>query len=131
MMYRGPEHVEVFERAMSHIRYAVELKRRKGLKVTLGIQMVLMPDFGDEILPFAKLGVDLGVDYAVIKHCSDDEQGTLGIDYSEYSKLHDLLLAAESMSTDRTKVIVKWSKIRDGDKPSYQRFFGQIGRAHV
>lgn len=124
IMYKGPEHTQVFDRAMSHIRYAVELKRKKNLGVTLGIQMVLMPDLKDEILPFAKLGVDLGVDYAVIKHCSDDEQGTLGIDYSQYEALHPLLEQAEAMSTKQTKVIVKWSKIKDGDKPTYQRFYG-------
>jgi MoaA/NifB/PqqE/SkfB family radical SAM enzyme len=124
IMYKGPEHTEVFDRAMSHIRYAVELKRRKNLPVTLGIQMVLMPDLKDEILPFAQLGLDLGVDYAVIKHCSDDEQGTLGIDYSQYEALHPLLEQAEAMSNEQTKIIVKWSKIRDGDKPTYQRFYG-------
>jgi MoaA/NifB/PqqE/SkfB family radical SAM enzyme len=124
IMYKGPEHTHVFDRAMSHIRYAVELKRKKNLSVTLGIQMVLTPDLKDEILPFAKLGLDLGVDYAVIKHCSDDEQGTLGIDYSQYEALHPLLEQAESMSNEQTKVIVKWSKIKDGDKPTYQRFYG-------
>ncbi len=123
-MYKGPEHTEVFDRAMSHIRYAVDLKRRKGLKVTLGIQMVLMPNLKDEILPFAKLGVDLGVDYAVIKHCSDDEQGTLGIDYRQYEPMYDLLKQAEAMSNEQTKVIVKWDKIKDGDKPPYKRFYG-------
>lgn len=124
IMYKGPEHTHVFDRAMRHIRYAVELKRKKQLGVTLGIQMVLMPDLKDEILPFAKLGVDLGVDYAVIKHCSDDEQGTLGIDYRQYEALHPLLEQAEALSTAQTKVIVKWSKIKDGDKPTYQRFYG-------
>lgn len=124
IMYKGPEHTEVFDRAMRHIKYAVDLKRKKGLGVTLGIQMVLMPDFKDEIIPFAQLGLDLGVDYAVIKHCSDDEQGSLGIDYSQYQGLHDLLYQAEAMSNEQTKVIVKWSKIRDGDKPSYKRFYG-------
>jgi len=94
------------------------------LPVTLGIQMVLMPHLKDEIIPFAQLGLDLGVDYAVIKHCSDDEQHTLGIDYSQYESLHDLLVQAESMSNEQTKVIVKWDKIKDGDKPSYKRFYG-------
>jgi len=124
IMYKGPEHTQVFDRAMSHIRYAVELKRKKNLPVTLGIQMVLMPELKDEILPFAQLGLDLGVDYAVIKHCSDDEQGTLGIDYSQYEALHPLLEQAETMSSEQTKIIVKWSKIKDGDKPTYQRFYG-------
>lgn len=124
IMYKGPEHTKVFDRAMEHIRYAVEFKRRKSLSVTLGIQMVLMPSLREEIIPFAQLGLDLGVDYAVIKHCSDDEQHTLGIDYSQYESLHDLLVQAESMSNERTKVIVKWNKIKDGDKPSYKRFYG-------
>ena len=84
IMYKSEKHTEVFERAMKNIRYAVELKQKLNLDVTLGIQMVLTPDFKDEILPFAKLALDLGVDYGVIKHCSDDEMGTLGIDYSKY-----------------------------------------------
>ncbi|TCS64728.1 radical SAM/SPASM domain-containing protein [Varunaivibrio sulfuroxidans] len=124
IMYKGPEHTEVFDRAMKNIKYAVALKKRLNLPVTLGIQMVLMPHLKDEIIPFAQLGLDLGVDYAVIKHCSDDEQHTLGIDYSQYEGLHDLLTAAEDMSNEQTKVIVKWSKIRDGDKPTYSRFYG-------
>jgi MoaA/NifB/PqqE/SkfB family radical SAM enzyme len=124
IMYKGPEHTEVFDRAMKHIQYAVALKKRHQLPVTLGIQMVLMPHLIDEIIPFAQLGLDLGVDYAVIKHCSDDEQHTLGIDYSQYDSMYDLLTQAESMSNDQTKVIVKWDKIKDGDKPSYQRFYG-------
>ncbi len=124
IMYKGPEHTEVFDRAIKHIKYAVDLKKRKGLSVTLGIQMVLMPSFRDEIIPFAQLGLDLGVDYAVIKHCSDDEQKTLGIDYSQYESLHGLLVQAESMSNEQTKIIVKWDKIKDGDKSSYNRFYG-------
>jgi MoaA/NifB/PqqE/SkfB family radical SAM enzyme len=124
IMYKGPEHTEVFDRAIKHIKYAVDLKKRKGLSVTLGIQMVLMPHLKDEIIPFAQLGLDLGVDYAVIKHCSDDEQHTLGIDYSQYESLHDLLVQAEAMSNEQTKIIVKWDKIKDGDKPSYKRFYG-------
>jgi MoaA/NifB/PqqE/SkfB family radical SAM enzyme len=124
IMYKGPEHTEVFDRAMSHIQYAVSLKRRLGLKVTLGIQMVLMPGMGEDIIPFAQLGLDLGVDYAVIKHCSDDEQGSLGINYADYEVLHPLLVRAEGMSNEVTKIIVKWDKIKDGDKPSYKRFYG-------
>ena len=124
IMYKGPEHTKVFDRAIKHIKYAVDLKKRKGLSVTLGIQMVLMPELKDEIIPFAQLGLDLGVDYAVIKHCSDDEQGTLGIDYTQYESLHGLLEQAEAMSNEQTKIIVKWSKIRDGDTPSYKRFYG-------
>ena len=124
IMFKGPEHTKVFDRAISHIKYAVELKKKLNLDVTLGIQMVLMPEFKDEIIPFSKLAVDLGVDYGVIKHCSDDELGTLGVNYSKYEILYPLLNEAEALSNDNTKIIVKWDKIKDKGKPSYNRFYG-------
>ena len=126
IMYKGPEHTHVFDRAMRNIRYAVELKKKLNLNVTLGIQMVLMPEFVDEILPFAQLAVDLGVDYGVIKHCSDDESGSLGVDYSKYEEMYPLLKQAEELSNLTTKVIVKWDKITEQENTSegYKRFYG-------
>ena len=124
IMYKGPEHTHVFDRAMDHIKYAVDYKKKKGLDCTLGIQMVLMPEFKNEIIPFAKLALDLGVDYGVIKHCSDDEYGTLGVNYDEYEQLYGLLDKAEGLSNKTTKIIVKWEKIKDKGKPSYKRFYG-------
>ena len=123
-MYKGPTHTEVFDKAMENIRHAVNFKRTHNLSVTLGIQMVLMPGMEDEIIPFAMLGIDLGVDYAVIKHCSDDEDGSLGIDYSSYEAMYQTIEMAESLSTKQTKVIAKWNKIKDGNSFSYKRVHG-------
>ena len=95
IMFKSEKETSVFERAMKNIKYAVDLKNKLNLKVTLGIQMVLLPEFKDEIIPFSKLALDLGVDYGVIKHCSDDEFGTLGVDYSKYEDMYDLLKKAE------------------------------------
>ena len=124
IMFKNSEHTPVYDRAMKHIKYAVDLKKKLNLKVTLGIQMVLLPEFKEEIIPFAKLAVDLGVDYGVIKHCSDDEFGTLGVDYSKYEEMYELLKEAEKMSNEKTKIIIKWSKIKNKGIPSYNRFFG-------
>ena len=124
IMFKGPEHTQVFDKAMANIKYAVEYKKKHNLSVTLGIQMVHMPEFADEIIPFAKLAVDLGVDYGVIKHCSDDENGSLGVDYSKYEQMYGALEQAESLSNDVTKVIVKWEKIMDKGIPTYNRFYG-------
>jgi len=124
IMFKNSEHTPVYDRAMKHIKYAVDLKKKLNLKVTLGIQMVLLPEFKEEIIPFSKLAVDLGVDYGVIKHCSDDEFGSLGVDYSKYEKMYDLLQEAEKMSNEKTKIIIKWSKIKDKGIPSYNRFYG-------
>ena len=124
IMFKSKEHTEVFDRAMKNIKYAVELKKKLNLNVTLGIQMVLTPDLSHEILPFSKLALDLGVDYGVIKHCSDDELGTLGIDYSQYEKMYPLIQEAEKLSNDKTKIIAKWSKIMDKGVSSYNRLYG-------
>ena len=124
IMFKSKDHTEVFDRAMKNIRYAVELKKKLKLDVTLGIQMVLTPEFKDEIIPFAKLALDLGVDYGVIKHCSDDELGTLGIDYSKYEAMYPLITQAEEMSNEETKIIAKWSKIKDEGVSSYNRLYG-------
>jgi len=35
IMYKGPEHTEVFDRAMSHIKYAVDLKKKNILIIIL------------------------------------------------------------------------------------------------
>jgi MoaA/NifB/PqqE/SkfB family radical SAM enzyme len=115
---------EAYDRVVQNVRDMVDIKRRNKLKVTIGLQMVLMPQDADQILPFAELGKQLRPDYAVIKHCSDDEDGSLGVDYGRYEGLYDLLHQAEALSDDDYRVVVKWSKIEQGRRRSYQRCYG-------
>ena len=115
---------EWFDRVCQNIRDMVAVKREMGLKVTIGMQMVLMPEFADQILPFAALGKSLRPDYAVIKHCSDTKDGKLGVDYSKYAALEDALHEAESYSDEDYKCVVKWTKIRANGGRSYQRCYG-------
>jgi MoaA/NifB/PqqE/SkfB family radical SAM enzyme len=115
---------EWFHRVCENIRVMAEIKQRDGLPVTIGMQMVLMPEFKDQILPLSHLGKSLGADYLVIKHCSDNEDGALGVDYKGYRSMYDDLRSAEALSDDRYLVKVKWSKIEEEGKRSYQRCFG-------
>jgi len=113
-----------FDRVCQNIKDMVKIKKRDNLQVTIGMQMVLMPKDGDQIIPFVQLGKNLRPDYAIIKHCSDNEDSGLGINYENYESLHDLLLRAEKFSDDEYKVFVKWSKINDKGTRKYQRCFG-------
>lgn len=115
---------EWFDRVCQNIRDMVEIKRRRGLGVTIGMQMVVMPGYGDQILPLARLGRELRPDYLVLKHCSDSEDGELGVDYGGYRQLHDLLREAEALSDETYRVVVKWSKIEAEGQRSYQRCYG-------
>lgn len=115
---------EAFDKVVETIRKSVEIKKRDNLDVTLGLQMVLLPEFIDQVIPLANLGRQLGVDYLVIKHCSDDESGSLGVDYSAYHGLVDLLQQAEGISTEDYLVKAKWSKILSGGTREYSRCYG-------
>ncbi len=113
-----------YEKVVETMKKAVTIKNSEGIPVTIGMQMVLMPDFADQIIPLTKLGKDIGVDYLVIKHCSDDEEGTLGVDYDKYDAVIPVLKEAESYSTDKYQVTAKWSKILSHGKKSYCKCFG-------
>ena len=113
-----------FEKVVNTIKESVRIKQENNLEVTLGLQMVLLPIFADQIIPLAKLGKEIGVDYFVIKHCSDDENNTLGVDYSAYEKLTGLLKEAENFSTGSYSVRAKWSKIMSGGKRCYSQCYG-------
>ncbi|HLQ32314.1 MAG TPA: radical SAM protein [Chloroflexota bacterium] len=115
---------EWYDRVVQNIRDMVDIKRANGLKVTIGLQMVLMPEYQDQVLPLARLGKELRPDYLVIKHCSDNEDGDLGVNYGGYKALYDTLLEAESLSDEDYLVKVKWSKIEAEGKRSYQRCYG-------
>jgi MoaA/NifB/PqqE/SkfB family radical SAM enzyme len=115
---------ECYDKVLGTIRRSVAIKKQRGLAVTLGLQMVLLPQFEDQILPLARLGRELGVDYLVIKHCSDDENASLGVDYSRYEVMVDVLKEAEELSSDDYLVRAKWSKILSGGKRKYSRCYG-------
>ena len=106
------------------VKECVRIKKEKMLDVTIGLQMVLLPEFEEQILPLTELGKRLEVDYLVIKHCSDDEDGTLGVDYSKYNDMIDILKEAESHSDTHYLVKAKWSKILSDGKRSYHRCYG-------
>ncbi|MEG1595358.1 MAG: radical SAM protein [Lachnospiraceae bacterium] len=115
---------DCYYKVVHTMKEAVRIKKEKNLPVTIGTQMVLMPEFKDQILPLTKLGKEIGVDYFVIKHCSDDEEGTLGIDYNEYDGLVECLKEAETYSTKEYQVSAKWSKILSHGRKSYCKCFG-------
>lgn len=114
----------MFDRVCKNITHMMKVKKENSLKTTIGIQMVLMPQDCDQIIPLAQVGKDLGVDYAIIKHCSDNEDGFLGVDYSKYKDLHETLRQAERLSEGPYKVYIKWSKIKAEGKRSYEKCYG-------
>jgi len=114
----------MFEKACEIIKESVKVRNKLKLETMIGLQMVLMPEFEDQVIPLAKLGRNLQADYLVIKHCSDDENGSLGVKYDKYFELEDLLKEAETLSDDNYLVRAKWSKILSQGKRKYSQCYG-------
>lgn len=115
-----------YHKVIENVRELVRLKKAQKSNITIGLQMVLLPEYADQVIPLALLGRELGVDYTVIKHCSDDENGRLGVDYDWYKSdiAGRLLKTAEALSTEEYSVQVKWSKIMTGRDRKYSKCFG-------
>ena len=50
---------EWFDKICENIKTMVRLKKAKNLGVTIGLQMVLIPEYEDQIIPLAELGKEL------------------------------------------------------------------------
>lgn len=126
MMHGNMNDKHIFWTAMHNISEAVRLKHKHGWKVTLGIQTFVTPEDAVEIIPFAQLALDLGVDYAIIKHTSDDETSSLGVDSQAYESVSTSIRQAEAMSTKQTLITAKWSKMigENAWPPPYKRVYG-------
>jgi MoaA/NifB/PqqE/SkfB family radical SAM enzyme len=99
-----------FEKIKATIAHAV---KHKG-KCTIGMQMVLVPECFDQIVPLAELGIELGVDYVQIKQFSDAGAGMpMHFDMNIYKQVEEDLKKVEQMSTDATEIIVKWKAMED------------------
>jgi MoaA/NifB/PqqE/SkfB family radical SAM enzyme len=118
--------IKNYHKVLEIVKKLVRIKKEKKSNITIGLQMVLMPEYADQVIPLAKIGRDLGVDYTVIKHCSDDEKGRLGVDYDWYRSplAVELLKTAEALSTKDYSVQAKWSKLITGRDRKYSKCFG-------
>lgn len=119
---------DMFSTVLSNIQSMVKMRKEGRTHATIGMQMVFKPDYEDQLIPLAKLAIELEADYLIIKHCSDDELHTLGVKYGDYAKCYPTLKRAESLSNHQTTIKVKWSKIEEcsdqGAIRSYQRCYG-------
>ena len=114
---------KIYKRVIDNIKKCVELKSKHNLEVTIGIQMVLIPECVDEIVPYAKLGKQLGVDYAVIKQCSESAVGKTEFRFESHEKIESLMKDAETYAGIDYNVIIKRKKMQKRKK-IYDRCYG-------
>ncbi|CAA7612159.1 radical SAM protein [Magnetospirillum sp. UT-4] len=84
-----------FDLALKNLATMVEARRRKGLSVTLGAQLLLLPENAHEVRALAERVRETGLDYLVVKPYSHVErsitQAYKDIDYTAFLALEDSL----------------------------------------
>lgn len=114
----------VYDVVMGNIRNAVRLVRDNKWPCIVNMNLVCDPRDADQLVPFAKLAKELGVHYAIIKHCAVDTDGVLDVDYTAYGPIEDLMKEAENLSDSTTQIVVKWQKIKKAGKREHTACYG-------
>jgi len=115
---------EWYDIVVQNVKDAMEIKRRDNLPVTINMQLVFDPKNSNELIPFAKLASEIRPDYAIIKHCADDVDHTLGTDYTQYKLMDSIFDQVEAMGDENFRVIVKRDRMKDEGKRDYAKCYG-------
>ena len=122
--FRRIHQVDQFERVRDNIRRMAESKQHFGYSCTLGMQTVMTKENFDQVVPLARLGAELGVDYYVIKPCSDTYEKELNSPDSELLENWSVFEEAKSHSRPGYEVIPKFSKLGNMGLKDYPVCFG-------
>ncbi len=115
---------EDFEKAVAHMTHAAKVRKEKGYKCALGMQMVLLPDNANEAVLLAETAKKAGMDYLVIKPYSQHPQSNTNeykdVNYAAYEKLGAEL---ERFNGNGFSVIFRSDTMRtwDAREKSYRR----------
>lgn len=117
---------EDFDRVIRNMSYAAEIRKEKGYKCTLGMQIMLLPENSQEISLLAQKARDIGMDYLVVKPYSQHPLSRTtqykDIKYGDYLHLIDKLNAFNDKNFSvifRINTMKKWDEGKRNYKHCY------------
>jgi wyosine [tRNA(Phe)-imidazoG37] synthetase (radical SAM superfamily) len=118
---------EDFEKVLQNLSAAVEIKKAQNLPVTIGVQLVLIPENNQDLFNFAKRLKEIGVDYFTIKPFSQHPQSHQDIDpdfnYEYFLEVGETL---KSLNNNAFQVVFRadsMKKLKQGNR-TYQHCLG-------
>ena len=115
----------IYDKVIANIKDAVAVAKRTGTNVNMNL--VSDPKDGDQLMPFSMLAKELGVHYAVIKHCFVDDDGMLKVKVEDYPKVIEIMKECEKLSAadGSFRVVAKWNRIGvQASKREYHKCYG-------
>ena len=116
--------VNQMDRVLGNAKALSKRKKEIGSKCVIGFQMVVTKENMNDIVPLSKLGKECGVDYFVVKPCSDTFDSRLDSPKGEYIEALDIFKEAEQFSTENYTVNIKWKKVLNGGWKDYDNCHG-------
>ncbi len=113
---------DFWPRVKENIEKTISTNEKAERPCTIGLQMVTTPLSQDQIIPEAKWAVDIGADYFEIKQMTqvdDARMISFPLDWYKKQDVIDALKEAESLSTERTIIMPKWTMMQSGGKRNY------------
>lgn len=97
-----------FARLVQHLEKAVRIRERQKSTCSIGMQMLMLEDNADEILPFCRLAASLGVDYAVLKPYSGHTQSPHpGLKNISIAQCQELASEWQALVRDDFKIVMR------------------------
>ena len=114
-----------FYKVLENLQDAVKIKKKDKLEVTIGVQLLLIPDNVKEVVVLARILKKIGVDYLTVKPYSPHPLSSSHIDLAfkyEHVAMHKKLCLLED---DRFKIVFRDQTIkRLGIRKEYARCLG-------
>ncbi|MFQ5427511.1 MAG: radical SAM protein [Thermodesulfobacteriota bacterium] len=105
-MHRTDE--EDLKRVIDNLTTAVKVREAEGLSTAIGMQLILLPENVQEVLPLARLARDIGVDYLVIKPYSQHLKSiTTQYESVDYSEFYHIAEELKEISTENFNAIFR------------------------
>lgn len=100
-----------FPKILKNLSNTVEIKRKNNYETTLGIQFMLLEENSHEVLNFAEICKNIGVDNLQIKPYSQNPNSInkMNIDYEKFRDLEEKL---KSFSTDNFEIIYRAKRMK-------------------
>ncbi len=115
---------EDLQKALKNMENAVKVKRDQNLNVTLGAQLLLLPENKHEVVALAKIIREIGFDYFTVKPFSQhpSSKAKLTVDYSESEAIGKELL---NYQTKDFKIYFRSQSIKNlGEEKPYDECAG-------
>lgn len=113
-----------FKKACLNLENAVTFKRKHNLKVTLGVQQILLPENIKTVYQTAKLAKELGVDYFVVKRFSKHPKNTYNVPDDFYLGALEEFDRCQELKSESFNPIVRWNNFTQDCCRKYKECIG-------